>query len=254
MGVVILNPSFADYANYFGQTSKQLISSSHFRNSFRLPLINSFVYALCFVLARIIHRSGCRQKWITTTYLDWSEHFDLDNDRTLAQPGLHLVQGWEFDAKQLLSAHRDYIVDFFKPAEALREQIFQFREKLKGKSPIVGVHIRHGDYQNFLNGKYFYAVEDYLLQMRKVLRTEPDAHFLVCTNNMSLSEAGFGNISVSFAPGHELLDLYLLASCDYIMGPPSTYSLWASFYGRVPLYQIVNLNDELDLSHFRIYG
>jgi hypothetical protein len=39
-------------------------------------------------------------------------------------------------------------------------------------------------------------------------------------------------------PGHFIEDLYALASCDYIIGPPSTFSQWASFYGNVPRYMV----------------
>ena len=31
-------------------------------------------------------------------------------------------------------------------------------------------------------------------------------------------------------------DLYALAGCDLLIGPPSTFTQWASFYGKVPLY------------------
>ena len=37
-------------------------------------------------------------------------------------------------------------------------------------------------------------------------------------------------------PGTEIGDLYSLAACDYIIGPPSTYTQWASFYGQVPRF------------------
>jgi hypothetical protein len=29
--------------------------------------------------------------------------------------------------------------------------------------------------------------------------------------------------------------MYALAQCDLILGPPSTFSQWASFYGQRPL-------------------
>ena len=31
-------------------------------------------------------------------------------------------------------------------------------------------------------------------------------------------------------------DMYTLAACDYILGPPSTFSGWASFYGGKPVF------------------
>ena len=33
-----------------------------------------------------------------------------------------------------------------------------------------------------------------------------------------------------------LVDMYALAGCDLIVGPDSTFSHWASFYGNVPIH------------------
>ena len=47
-------------------------------------------------------------------------------------------------------------------------------------------------------------------------------------------------------------DLYALSLCDYILGPPSTFSMWASFYGKKPL-RIVSYKDEaISLHEFKI--
>jgi hypothetical protein len=47
--------------------------------------------------------------------------------------------------------------------------------------------------------------------------------------------------------------MYSLAKCDLIMGPISTYSTWASFYGKVPLYRIDNPENPVSLDNFKIY-
>lgn len=48
-------------------------------------------------------------------------------------------------------------------------------------------------------------------------------------------------------------DMYSLAECDYIIGPPSTYTMWASFYGEVPLYMVDNPSLKPVLSDFKFY-
>jgi hypothetical protein len=53
-------------------------------------------------------------------------------------------------------------------------------------------------------------------------------------------------------PGDPAGDLFSLAACDYIMGPPSTFTLWASFFGGVPLYTINNSSDSLRIESFAI--
>jgi hypothetical protein len=47
--------------------------------------------------------------------------------------------------------------------------------------------------------------------------------------------------------------MYALASCDYIVGPPSTFSLWASFYGQVPLCFLQKPDEFLALANFVDY-
>ena len=47
-------------------------------------------------------------------------------------------------------------------------------------------------------------------------------------------------------------DLYALAGCDYILGPPGTFSQWASFYGEKPLLQLGDSNDSVPVEKFRV--
>jgi hypothetical protein len=52
--------------------------------------------------------------------------------------------------------------------------------------------------------------------------------------------------------GHLIEDLYSLAQCDFLAGPPSTFTLWASFYGKVPLYMAKDIHKVPSLSDFQI--
>ena len=36
------------------------------------------------------------------------------------------------------------------------------------------------------------------------------------------------------------------------MGPPSTFTIWASYIGDVPLYHIYNKDDIINVSNFNI--
>jgi len=63
----------------------------------------------------------------------------------------------------------------------------------------------------------------------------------------------FTGIKTHFGTGHFIEDLYTLASCDYIIGPPSTFTMWASFYGRVPLYKIIDRNKLQEIDDFTYF-
>ena len=190
--------------------------------------------------------------FISVTYLDWSQHYNLDQDNKLSRKGLHFIQGWEFLAIKLLTTHKATIHQFFQPEINLKNTIDNFFRSIGQSKDLVGVHIRQGDYKFFEQGKFFYEVEDYLSIMKSLKEKNPEISFLICTNNKSISSQDFGTLNVTFAPGHELIDLYLLAKCNYIMGPPSTYSLWASFYGNVPLYQIEDKKRAISLNDFKL--
>ena len=44
--------------------------------------------------------------------------------------------------------------------------------------------------------------------------------------------------------GDALTDMYSLAECNYILGPASTFSMWASYYGGRPLF-IMKANERI---------
>jgi hypothetical protein len=47
-------------------------------------------------------------------------------------------------------------------------------------------------------------------------------------------------------------DLHLLSQCDYLIGPPSSYSAWASYRGRVPLLFVRTAEQRFDLGDFAV--
>ena len=127
-------------------------------------------------------------------------------------------------------------------------------EMRSGADTVVGIHIRHGDYANWEGGKYFYSIEQYRDVMQQVADRLGNQHvtFLVCGNgNLSLDK--FGDLNVRFGTGHLIEDMYALAESDLLIGPPSTFTQWASFYGRVPLQVLVTADQEIELDRVAWY-
>jgi len=60
------------------------------------------------------------------------------------------------------------------------------------------------------------------------------------------------DVKTVFADEDLITDMYSLAKADYIIGPPSTFTMWASFYGSVPLLVIDNRKENILLSDFKI--
>jgi len=240
--VAVLNPSFYSYRAYFSITSQPSITG------------NKLFYTCCYFFARILVKLKVKNRFLNVMALDWGETADLE-DAAALRSTLCFVQGWLFRSDKLFKKHSKEIKDFFEPAEIYKNKLTAFfNHHFPGKNEcIVGIHIRRGDYKTFEDGKYYYTVDEYINVIKQVavLFKSNNPHFLICSNEtIDLGEAG-KNLKITYAPGHELLDMYCLANCSYIVGPPSTYSMWASFYGTVPLYMIKDLATKISINDFK---
>lgn len=116
----------------------------------------------------------------------------------------------------------------------------------------IGVHIRRGDYEFFENGKYFYSDDDYIQFMQKVAGIFEDkkiSFFIASNENIDLKK--FENLDCfKIDSTSAVYDLVGLSKCDYIFGPPSTYSSWASLMNNVPLCVLSDLKIEISRNSF----
>lgn len=131
-------------------------------------------------------------------------------------------------------------VDIVKKVESF------FSEKVILYDVIIGVHIRKGDYKEFFNGAYYFEDSVYYRYM-KDLQAEMSGYkvgFLLCSNEC-VEHLSFQGLNTFQLDNPNLMeDLYALSKCNFIIGPPSTFSMWASFYGNVPL-RILKYTDEV---------
>jgi len=157
----------------------------------------------------------------------------------LAKNKILLIDGWRFVDYAALKKHEEIIRKIFTPNSVFLENIIKLKnDQFKKFDKVVGVHIRLGDYANFLQGRWLYSIDEYLVFMDQV-RYFPcfkNMHlgFYVCSNE-GLDLNYFKNFDVVKSTGNFVEDLHGLSLCDLIIGPPSTYSGWAAFYGKVPL-------------------
>ena len=150
------------------------------------------------------------------------------------------------------------LLETWAPNKNYRENVERYFKKYNDEHDLlIGVHIRGGDYKKFEGGKWFYTPEQYYDKIKEVASLDIFAGkrlgFVICTNEKNVSFPVSSGFSVFNEERHFVEDLYLLAKCDYIIGPPSTFSIWASFYGGVPLHFIHNLHDKIDPRGFVIH-
>ncbi len=172
----------------------------------------------------------------------------------IAKADIVFANGWKFRAPNWVEKHAETIRNYFQPVKEIEEAAQCAVEKLRQNADVVAaVHMRRGDYRRWHKGKYFFSKEQYaqwMLQMEKQF-PERRVSFLLCSDE-AFSKEDFQGLSVTAGPGNPTEDMHAMAGCDWIFGPLSTFSQWASFYGATPLFHLRDKNDQLELSRFRI--
>lgn len=262
----VCNPTFHDYAHYFECCQEQVIlkypnyQSVTRKNRRVKPFIRGFVSKCFRYLSRIICRLHIKlvtTKLLSLIYIEEGKPYDLKNSRYTEirmNSLIVLVHGWAWDDENL-KRHADKIRQFFKPISIHNERITGFIGEARKKYDIlIGVHIRLGDYKEFMGGKYYYDVYQYaqILRQLVVLFPKKSVGFLICSNG-EYDKVAFEEFNIVHGPNHIIEDMYSLAKCDYIIGPPSTYSLWAAFYGKVPFYHIEDPSINITMGSFSNY-
>lgn len=189
--------------------------------------------------SRVLRRLWCR-RWINL-----GEQGVLHLDDTLCpavasivRGRLHVLTGFYFVDRSGFEAERSWVCQVFAPCErvraAVRETIADARQ---GVDLLIGVHIRQGDYQRFCGGFSFYTTHEYVEMMVRLATLFPgrSIRYLICSDQRQDPER-FAGLDVANSMRGAMTDLYALAECDYIIGPGSTFTQWASFYGGVPRY------------------
>ena len=168
---------------------------------------------------------------------------------------LTLASSWNYRDADALAKCEDEVRAFFRPLHVERAE--HILKDLKGKGEIlVGVHVRRTDYKTFLCGRYYFEDDVYRREMRnaqRLLAENGDVRFVMFSDE-KLDELHFSGLPCSFMHGSAVEDQWMMSQCDYLMGPPSTFSAWASFMGRAPLARMWNKGYELKSEDFEYRG
>ncbi len=246
-GFRIVNPSFAPYAKYFPVTAGDLLC--RFPADARWPTISRFdrevLYRTTLRAADVLYFFQRRGHDTGLVRLRRDQSLDLDHPAFVAFVRRHRIvvaQDWFFRSAVDCEKHSALIRRYFTPWEHHLERVRAMVAPARQRNRLlIGVHVRQGDYATFKGGRYFFSHEQFrhvMQQIEKAFAGRP-VTFLVCSD-APIPDGAFAGLDVLYGNGHELEDLYGLAACDRLMGPPSTYSTWASFYGAVPQYQMLD--------------
>jgi len=232
----IRHTAFSEFSDFFEGTRQQPVPAYPPRGVFARSAARIFAPAekAGYRILRKLKRHACIS-------LDDNQTCDLSDAivrQKMESRAATQLAGLYFHDSRAFAKHADLVRQYFRPVRSVREMVSQCLSSARLDADlVVGVHIRHGDYQTFCNGIMYYTFAEYAQLMKTVAELFPGKRvsFLVCSNGTPPEEE-FQGLRIHPGPGHVVGDVYALAACDYIVGPPSTYSEWASFYGQVPRY------------------
>ena len=163
-----------------------------------------------------------------------------------------VVSGWFVRYYDLFLKYRDEIVDLFTLDEQYTAPVKTKMQEAENLSTLntqrsmlrLGVHIRRGDYAQWRDGQFYFDNDVYVAHINRFAEMYPHQkiHVYLSTNDPGVSETGFQQLCpqvvVHHLQGSAPEDLFMLSECDYVIGPPSTFSLVAVMYRDIPLYRM----------------
>jgi hypothetical protein len=248
-------PHFREYRSYFNDLS--VIPDVYFHNIEKWPHLDVLSFHFYVFLTKVLRVISMFVNLARLRiYID-SKNWTRERwpEAVMRQNKTILFFGSWLHPKEVsaLLEAKHHIVRLFEPKHLYRERVDQLFTDVRGHCDVlVGVHIRRTDYKNFHSGVYYYNDDIYKRYMTIILKLFRDRR--VCfyiASDSPINSSQYHEYDVVHLRNSEMIeDLYALSRCDYIMGPPSTFSMWASFVGDVPLRILRYKDEKITLGQF----
>ncbi|MEA4826443.1 hypothetical protein SDC9_14611 [bioreactor metagenome] len=253
----VLNPSFDEYGRYFKYLSRNNIvgypEGKWYPRKFML-----FIFKVVFKFMHIVNKKQLGNRFLKFYYLEESKDCDLQSKEFLMlvkSTKFLVIQGWGYRDDKSFNKYADELREYFDIHDYHVNNIRILIADARKKGEIlIGLHIRRGDYRYFQDGRYFYSDDEYRSVMKKIetLFFPQNVSWIICSNETI--EDSFYDFSYTLGNNHLIEDMYTFSQCDYIVGAPSTYTAWASFYGKKPIYFIEEIEHVVSLDDFKVVG
>lgn len=246
----VLVLTFDEYADYFCGTNGGIVCSfpKQFGQSVGKNLLSKFLRQILQIIGRIVNGLGYKKAlYFPEPDTNGCHVFSGNGADMLKNKFVCFLSGWPCVPADIIEKHSEKIRNYFSLVDEHASRVKQTIDAANALGDfLVGIHIRQGDYRTWHNGVYYYETTVYLDLMRRVTQKHAGRHvvFIVCSDEEQ-NWALFENFSFVTGPGDAVGDMYSLAGCDEIYGPQSSFSAWASFYGKVPLFGIQAFNSDV---------
>ena len=258
-GLNVYNPAFWGYADAFAGTQQAVVPTYPARRSLAAPdWLRKAAFRTTNLHARALRRGYLPPlpKCALIETLGLTPDYDKDlstpeNRAVIAANRFVYLFGWRYRSFDLFHKHAEIIRDFFRPVRH-QDMVERFIAALRARYEVlIAVHVRQGDYAAHENGRFFLSTEFYGEMLKTVSgQLEGEKTVAIIFSNVQQDLSLFTGVDVVAGPGEAIADLSAMSRCDYIFGVPSTFSRWASFYGKVPLATMDRDTNFLPLADF----
>ena len=233
------------YPNGVGQRRPRVEMFPRILRRVRAVLPRQVVRGVDYGMPRVIHRCwGSRVSRQEVAHLEEAIGTDSFLEKFRGRKSVALC-GWFMRDWDLFTNHQQAVREFLKPASRFQSTASTFMTDVRRRhKPVIGLLMRQSDYRTWVQGRYFLSTPQYRTYVEQLqLRFGPDCAFVVATDEEQDPDA-FKGLNAYWCtgqkagPGHHLESLVELSLCDVIVTVPSTFSLWAAFFGEVPVLPI----------------
>jgi len=208
------------------------------------------------ILLRIIVNRYLSRLGLIGNLLNFNNDIDSKNELLKTNPDQkYYVEGWGFRVHDLTAKYQDLFIEKYSLKEEyyLNNRLYKKIQDIdRDTTSIIGVHIRRGDYKKHQNGRYFFnddVYQKYINNMRLEIRERlsKQAIFVIFSDEIT----GFNENSDFYISDNTwCIDHLLMSNCDYLIGPPSTFTLWASYIGKNKYFHIQDDSGDIDVDRF----
>lgn len=266
-GYVCENWSFFEYARYFKDTRinsfirwfffmpflAHIKRRSSLRTKIYRLLYKTFVVApIGFLRSRRVISSRVSSALYYLPPTKKAEGMLLKNEGYRGTTFLSFVSGGVFRNPVGLKKYHVDIVRALAPSPFVEEARDTLVEPLRSRyHSVVGVHLRQGDYAEFKGGKFKITqerVSAILSEYCKHKNYAPDEVCFVITSDGIVDTKTFDGMNIVVSDHSVGEDLFILASCDAVIGSDSTFGNFASYLGDIP--HIIMKNEPIDWDYY----
>jgi hypothetical protein len=248
-GIEYINPSFYDMHKYYiAPCDLNKGSKGKFYKIYKLKLLITLI-------TRIVRKLEL-EKYIKRIKLFNSTNEENINLLLSLLPSRDIyVGGWYFRVNNLAEKYQDYFIGKYtlKDKYIKNNNVMNLIDDMKRKGTlVVGVHIRRGDYKHWQGGKYNFDDDVYKNYMHALgIEIERSYNKNVCFIIFSNEDISINENKYIYKSNNKwYVDHFLMSKCDMLIGPPSTFTMWASYIGKVKYCHIGNNSGKISLDDF----